>query len=180
MKTYLIVDIDRCWGCKSCLTACKREHGFSPDAPDAIDVARLEGTDACGRVQCDFLPLMCLHCDKPSCIPACPANALRKADDGHVLLDESRCIGCGKCEKAFSYGAIAVDAARKKALKCDLCLERCRRGLTPSCVQHCMGDALTLVGENNLSEKTAGRYCWSCGQVVYVSDKLSDLGRAFQ
>lgn len=180
MKTYLIVNIDRCWGCRSCLTACKREHGHAPDAPDAIDVARLEGTDEQDRIQCDFLPLMCLHCDHPACVAACPTGAIKKADNGHVLLDEDLCVGCGKCEKVCPYGAVAVDAARRKALKCDLCRERCARGLIPSCVQHCMGHALSLVSQEELQQHTDGLHVWSCGQVIYTSEKLSALGQALE
>lgn len=181
MKTYMIVDIDRCWGCKSCITACKREHGYAPDAPDAVDVARVERIDAEGRVQCDFLPLLCMHCEEAACAQACPVHALTKEADGRVALDRGRCIGCGKCERACAYGAIALErmaGQKPKALKCDLCAERRERGLPPACAQQCMGRALTLASEEEMRRMTEGRYRWTVGQVVYISQKLSDLGKA--
>lgn len=181
MKMFFLVDVDRCWGCRSCLTACKREHGYAPDAPDAIDVARVERMDERGRVQCDFLPLSCLHCDDPACAAACPVHAIEKLPDGCVELSRERCIGCGRCEQACAYGAIALEriqGARPRALKCDLCAERCSRGLLPACVQQCMGRALALVDEKEAARRTAGRYAFACGQTVYVSDRLRDLGKA--
>ena len=181
MKMFFLVDIDRCWGCRSCLTACKREHGYAPDAPDAIDVARVEQVDEQGRVQCDFLPLPCLHCDDPACGTACPVHAIEKLTDGRVDLSRERCIGCGRCERACAYGAIALEripGERPRALKCDLCAERRSRGLPPACVQHCMGRALYLVDEKEAARRTAGRYAFARGQTVYVSDRLRDLGRA--
>lgn len=183
MKTYMMVNIDRCWGCKSCVTACKREHGYPPDAPEAIDVARVEQTDAQGGVQCDFLPLMCMHCEEPACVQACPVHALVREEDGRVRLDRTLCVGCGKCERACGYGAVALERTagkRPKALKCDLCVERRGRGLPPACVQHCMGRAFTLADEEEMRRQIAGCYHWSVGQVVYLSQKLRDLGKALE
>lgn len=179
MKQYLVVDIDRCWGCKSCQTACKREHGYPPQAEDAIEVFRIENVDGQGRAQCDFVPVLCQQCADPACVRHCPVHALRKEADGRVALDKGACIQCGRCLLACPYSAMCKEEPsqpRSTVIKCDLCVERRARGLLPACVQHCMGDALKLVPGEEMQALCANRRFWSCGQVVYLSSRLTGLG----
>jgi len=175
-KLYYVIDIDRCWGCKSCQTACNTEHGYSASDGWPIEVFRVENLASGGEAVCDFLPVLCQHCDAPACLDACPANAIVKRNDGLVYVDEENCSGCGGCAEACSYGAVllrqTVDG-KKKATKCDLCAERRSRGFLPSCDQHCIGEAFRLCdGSEKDKLLSAYRYNWSCGQVVYVSNIL--------
>lgn len=95
-KMFMIVDIDRCWGCKACQVACKREHGLASEDFKPVEVFRVENMQG-DKVRCDFLPVACQHCTSPACAEACPRGALVRTDEGLIAVVEDRCIGCGLC-----------------------------------------------------------------------------------
>jgi Fe-S-cluster-containing dehydrogenase component len=100
------------------------------------------------NVKWRFLPLLCNHCDAPSCLPPCPVpGATYKQDDGLVLVDKEKCIGCGKCVAACPYDARYV-WEDGKADKCDYCGHLLAQGQTPACVWGCMGKA-RFIGDIN-------------------------------
>ncbi|MEO0998196.1 MAG: 4Fe-4S dicluster domain-containing protein, partial [Pseudomonadota bacterium] len=91
-----------------------------------------------------YLPKSCLHCDNAPCVTVCPTGAsLKRADDGIVLVDEDKCIGCGLCAWACPYGAREMDPRERVMKKCTLCVDRIydeslppeRR--EPACVSAC-------------------------------------------
>lgn len=175
---YMVVDLDRCWGCKACEVACKQElglgTGFSP-----MKVVNVGPREIEGRLHRDFVPTMCQHCEQALCIEICPADAIFRGTDGTVLLDSSLCIGCGLCKSECPYGFIGMDS-QERAIKCTLCADRRKEGRMPSCVQHCPGRALTLVCENELQGVIESRHHWSSGSIVYVSDKWVSLGKRME
>ena len=79
--------------------------------------------------------------DNPACVPVCPVKATWKDDNGVVVIDKSKCIGCGACVKACPYGDRFLDPVKKKADKCDFCFRRIEQGLQPACVETCVGGA---------------------------------------
>lgn len=177
-KLFLVIDLDRCYGCKVCQTACKLEHGFPVGAQPCIEPYRYERVDNSGKLQCDFIPTVCLHCTKPACTEACPTGAISRDENGFIIIDKTACLGCGTCEEACNFGAISIirDGSRcTYAAKCDVCLERRERGMEPACVQHCLGQAITVCDEESLNEKIKDRNTWSCGHTVYLSDKIVDF-----
>lgn len=99
-------------------------------------------------VSVTFLALSCLHCVEPSCIPACPANAISKRpEDGIVVVDREQCLGkdaCGMpCFEACPYQSPQFEQEENaKMQKCDLCLERWPEGKKPMCVEACPMRAL--------------------------------------
>jgi len=89
-------------------------------------------------------PKSCLHCEDPPCVPVCPTGAsYKRAEDGIVLVDYDKCIGCKYCSWACPYGARELDAERKVMTKCTLCVDRIHdaslpeRDRQPSCVLAC-------------------------------------------
>ena len=88
----LMIDLERCIGCKSCEAACKAEHGLGP-TENRNRVVWLAHHDKPGL---DFLTLSCQHCERPACVRACPVNpkAITKhPQTGVVEINESLCTG---------------------------------------------------------------------------------------
>lgn len=137
-----IVNLDACMDMRGCMTACKRQK----DTP--IGVYDLECfTNENGvypHDNCYFVPVPCQHCSNPSCLPACPEDAIEKDDRGIVsIVKEDSCIDCaGKpCATACPYGAIDIDDATGKAYKCDMCKDLIDLGKKPACVGGCLTNA---------------------------------------
>jgi len=176
---YMVIDIDKCWGCMACRVACKQEHDMPAESSGNIDVVKIEQKDENGRLHCDFVPVMCQHCSSPACLEACPANAISKNEEQLVCIDQECCIGCGSCFDACPYGCVSLQAAAagEKAQKCDLCISRREKGFLPSCEQHCLGGAFKSCHEEKMQELIRERYHYQTGSIVYVSSKLADLGK---
>ena len=90
-----------------------------------------------------YLPVSCQHCDNPECVSVCPTGASYKRDDGVVLVDHSKCIGCQYCVMACPYGVRAYDTGKDKGVieKCTMCAHLIDKGEKPACVKHCPGQA---------------------------------------
>jgi phenylacetyl-CoA:acceptor oxidoreductase subunit 1 len=99
----MAIDVRRCVGCQTCTIACKQAHGLPPgiawrfvvdsEAGRYPDVRRL------------FLPMQCMHCAEPPCVPVCPTGASRQRPDGIVWVEAGACLGCGACALACPYHA---------------------------------------------------------------------------
>ena len=98
----MAVDLDRCQGCRACVEACKIENN-TPSAVFWMYVFRFEQGEY-PSTQISFLPRPCQHCANPTCAKVCPVGARFQRDDGIVLTDYERCIGCRYCEVACPYG----------------------------------------------------------------------------
>ncbi|GAB1594719.1 4Fe-4S dicluster domain-containing protein [Lysobacter claricitrinus] len=89
-------------------------------------------------------PRSCLHCEEPACVTVCPTGAsYKRAEDGIVLVDEDKCIGCKLCSWACPYGAREYSAVEGVMKKCTLCIDRIynenlpEAERQPACVQAC-------------------------------------------
>jgi len=174
---WMVIDLDRCWGCRACEVACKQELGLGagPRPMRVID----SGARQIGQtLQRDFVPTLCQHCDRPACQEACPTESLYREADGSIQIRKEACSGCGACAAACPYGMLAMDAEGLLPVKCTLCRERRAAGALPSCAQHCPGRAMTVVDGAELPAAVAGRHSWRIGRIVYVSDKWASLGEA--
>lgn len=135
----MLIDLNRCVGCQSCTVSCKLENKVSVNHfrtwVSDIEVGTYPDTR---RV---FLPQLCNQCEKAPCIPVCPVKATWRNDEGIVVIDAKKCIGCGACVKSCPYGARHLDTQTHKADKCDLCAHRVAEHLLPVCVESCVGNA---------------------------------------
>ncbi|MCE4598603.1 MAG: 4Fe-4S dicluster domain-containing protein [Desulfurococcales archaeon] len=105
-KYGLLIDLSRCIGCRACEAACKVEN-FVPPGKYWLYVLEWEMGEY-PNVKRVFVPMNCMHCENPACIPACPVNAITKNEYGVVLVDYNKCIGCKYCVAACPYGAIDI------------------------------------------------------------------------
>ena len=148
MTQYAIAtDLNRCVGCLSCMVACKAVNNV-PIGSYWNKVLRIgpslkEGATSSHDVEMYYLPVSCQHCDDPECVHVCPTGASYKREDGVVLVDHSKCIGCQYCVMACPYGVRAYDTSKDKGVieKCTMCAHLIDKGEKPACVKHCPGQA---------------------------------------
>lgn len=167
-EVVFLIDLDRCMGCRACEVACKQEHDL-PVGLRRIQVIDLGPRRVDGTVCRDFVPLLCFQCSDPHCVAICPAKAISQGSSGVLKIDETKCVGCGLCMMACPYGAMGSDPDSSKAGKCDFCASLREKGLEPSCVSHCPGNALSLGEASEFDEIILAKYSLRVGRVVYVS-----------
>ncbi len=103
MRWGMVIDVRRCVGCQTCTIACKQEHGLPAELQWRF-VADCEVGEY-PDVRRVFLPMQCMHCAEPPCVPVCPTGASRRREDGIVWIDYAACVGCGYCAVACPYHA---------------------------------------------------------------------------
>jgi molybdopterin-containing oxidoreductase family iron-sulfur binding subunit len=190
-KWGMVIDQNRCIGCWTCAVGCKvinnepegiwwnriltgspgetsgeQDGALSAPASDSIDVPHGTYPD----VEMSYLPVACQHCEEAPCVKVCPVDANFRREDGVVLVDFERCIGCRYCLAACPYGIRAFNWGEGRhepdstvgygkdyrfdgrlvftpdrpvgvAEKCTLCVERIDEGVEPFCVEVCPAGA---------------------------------------
>jgi Fe-S-cluster-containing dehydrogenase component len=168
-KLGLVIDLDTCVGCHACAVSCKEwnaggiagpltdsdPYGKDPSGVwfNRVHSYELEASEGCGSganaqpaqpAQTLHFPRSCLHCEQPACVTVCPTGAsYKRAEDGIVLVDEDKCIGCKLCSWACPYGAREYSAVEGVMKKCTLCVDRIynenleEAERQPACVQAC-------------------------------------------
>ncbi len=131
MSRYaMLIDLERCVGCQSCTVACKSE--WAVPIGGARTRVRPAGTQGqYPNFKSTFYVSQCNHCDRPTCVPACPTGATYQDSTGTVRVNRELCIGCGSCVAACPYDARYVDSAAGKVDKCDFCAARVAKGIPP-------------------------------------------------
>lgn len=136
----MVIDKERCVGCQSCTVACKSEWDVPiGSARTHVRSAGVRGTYP--NFVSTFYVSQCNHCDRPTCVPACPSGATYQDENGIVRVNKDLCIGCGSCVSACPYGARYIDSAKGVVDKCDFCASRLEQGFQPACVQTCPANA---------------------------------------
>lgn len=173
MSSYgLIVNVDNCIGCMSCVVACKQENLVAPDI-QWNRIGRVENVAA--RV-IGYFRVGCMHCEEAPCLAICPVKAISKGPGGEVLVDSAKCIGCKMCATACPYGAPKFNDTGKtsywgnyvapyeqfkvahqsrpagRAERCTLCTHRTAQGQPPKCVDVCPTGALAFVDYDKPSD----------------------------
>lgn len=151
MKQYgFYIDSSKCTGCKTCQLSCKDNK----DLDVGVNYRRVyeyaggnwvkDGETWQQDVFSYYLSIACNHCSEPACTKVCPSGAMRKREDGFVVVDTETCIGCKYCSMACPYGAPQYNAEKGHMTKCDGCYERVADGKQPICVESCPLRALEL------------------------------------
>jgi dimethyl sulfoxide reductase iron-sulfur subunit len=158
----MIIDQNRCIGCWSCSVACKSENNV-PIGIYWLRVLTIGGSTmetpggTFPNLSLSFQSTNCFHCDNPPCVKACPVKATTKRDDGIVMVNYDRCIGCRYCmvacpynNRTFNWRKPVQDPAKDTAAvgevdprpkgvveKCTFCFHRVDEGYLPRCVVAC-------------------------------------------
>jgi len=132
----LFLDPNRCIGCRACVQACSEcdtHRGHAMIHLEYVDRARSTQT----------VPVVCMHCDEPTCAEVCPADAIKKGEDGIVRSAlKARCVGCSNCVLACPFGVPKMNSDFDLMMKCDLCYDRTSVGKRPMCATVCPSGAL--------------------------------------
>jgi Fe-S-cluster-containing dehydrogenase component len=152
------VDIAKCIGCGRCMAACATENDvpqpyfvrtwveryvMKNDGETVVQAINADGEQTGQAVsehdvlRSFFVPKLCNHCDHPPCVQVCPVGATFKTEEGVIIVDDERCIGCRYCIQACPYGARYLHPERNTADKCTFCYHRITKGLLPACVEVC-------------------------------------------
>lgn len=139
-KWGFVLDQTKCIGCNACQIACKDRNHLEPGKNfRRSDTIMYEEN---GVHKYAHFSGGCHHCENPACLKACPFGAMKKTEEGIVVVDQELCRGCGACERNCPYGAVYVSAWSHKAMKCDGCAELRAQGREPACVEACMTHCL--------------------------------------
>jgi len=137
------VDLDRCSGCKACVTACHTLNGLD-DRETWRDVGLLVGGSRSLPVL-QHVTAACHHCLEPACLIACPVNAYEKDPvTGIVKHLDDQCFGCQYCTLACPYDVPKYHRAKGIVRKCDMCSSRLAVGEAPACIQACPHQAIAI------------------------------------
>jgi len=165
MRWGMVINLAKCMRCHGCVAACRIEH-FLPLHITWVKLIAYE-VDEKGAVDVSTYPVRCNQCSDAPCVHACPTEASHQRDDGIVLIDADKCIGCRYCQNACPYGARYFVPSTTKGYfpgkglspyekvayqkhtvgtvgKCTFCTDRLSKGEQPACVQTCPANALTF------------------------------------
>lgn len=166
----MVIDLSRCRNARACVNACNKMHFLQP-GHEWMKVFLMQDSDDTTPY---WMPKPCFHCDAPACVNVCPVGATFKREDGVVLIDNMRCIGCKFCMAACPYSSrvfnweappVKVGAKyspetgvpqRKGTVgKCDFCPDSFESGILPDCVTACP-NGVYFFGDKNEDVVTNG------------------------
>ncbi|MFH1723723.1 MAG: 4Fe-4S dicluster domain-containing protein [Elusimicrobiota bacterium] len=151
----ILTDTTLCTGCEECVAACKKENGLGEDRrwrwqSSVSELSASRFTAIIRRPGNRYVRQQCRHCVDPACVSACIVGALRKTEEGAVVYDQDKCIGCRYCMLACPYGIPRYDWEKPIPYirKCTLCYDRLEEGKAPACVEACPEKA-TIFGSRS-------------------------------
>jgi Fe-S-cluster-containing dehydrogenase component len=188
-KWVMVIDLSKCRNARKCVNACQDAHHLRPHEYHINTLAMQESKKTAPY----FMPKPCQHCDNPPCVSVCPVDATFKRQDGIVLIDNERCIGCRFCMAACPYSArmfhwqapeqhdedqgkeydIELNIPQQKGTvsKCLFSADRIRDGKLPYCVSACP-NGVFYFGDENEDAVTNG----TTKETVRFSELIKDNG----
>jgi len=195
-KFVMVIDLARCKNAGKCRESCNHAHSLHPDH-NWIKIYQMQDAKDTAPY---WQPTTCMHCDSPPCVKVCPVDATFKRQDGIVLIDSDRCIGCRFCMAACPYStrvfnwedpdlpetvasqhySCETSMPQKKGTvgKCDFCPDMARKGELPHCVSACP-NGVFFFGDANEDTVTNGAETFRFSELI--RDKagyrlMEDLG----
>jgi molybdopterin-containing oxidoreductase family iron-sulfur binding subunit len=195
-KFVMVIDLSRCKNLKKCQAACNKMH-FVTEGQNWIKIYPMQDAPHTAPY---WQPTTCMHCDEPPCVKVCPVDATFKREDGLVLIDNERCIGCRFCMAACPYSTrvfnwdepvLPLEVLQREyssetsvppkigtVNKCDFCPDMAREGKLPHCVSACP-NGVFFFGDLNEDTVTNGAETFRFSQLI--KDKagyrlMEDLG----
>lgn len=172
-RFVMVIDLAKCRNARKCISACQGAHHLRPYEYHINTLVMQESEHTAPY----FMPKPCQHCDNPPCVAVCPVDATFKRQDGIVLIDNERCIGCRFCIAACPYSArlfhweeplmaesdkgkpynIELNVPQRKGTitKCLFSSDRLREGKLPYCVSACP-NGVYYFGDENQDAVTNG------------------------
>jgi Fe-S-cluster-containing dehydrogenase component len=188
-RWVMVIDLAKCRNARKCITACQGAHHLRPYEYHINTLVMQESENTAPY----YMPKPCQHCDNPPCVAVCPVDATFKRQDGIVLIDNERCIGCRFCVAACPYSArmfhweeplvveadkgatydIELNIPQKKGTisKCLFSADRLREGKLPYCVSSCP-NGVYYFGDENQDAVTNG----TTKETFRLSQLLKDNG----
>lgn len=156
MAKVLVIDYEKCTGCRICEQVCTVKHeGVVNPARSRIRVIKWEQE---GR----YVPMTCQQCESAPCQTICPVKAISRDETlNRVVVDYDICIGCRMCVAICPFGAMAFDTLAQKVMKCDFC------DGDPQCARFCEVDAIQYLDATEQSME----------KQIATADKFSGLLR---
>ncbi len=142
MQKMLVVDYEKCTGCRLCELVCSVKHeAVSNPSRARIHIVKWE-------MEGIMMPMVCNQCESAPCITACPTNARsRDEESGRIIVNYDRCIGCKTCVVVCPFGAVSFDPIAGKVISCDLC------DGDPICANFCETEALQYADASQINKK---------------------------
>jgi len=191
----MVIDLSRCKNLRKCQASCNHMHNVHP-GQNWIKIHSMQDAEHSAPY---WQPTTCMHCDEPPCVKVCPVDATFKRQDGLVLIDNNRCIGCRFCMAACPYSTrvfnweapppgestrtgssceTSLPQKRGTVGKCDFCPDMTRMGMLPHCVNACP-NGVFFFGDMNEDSVTNGSETFRFSELV--KDKagyrlMEDLG----
>ncbi len=172
-RFVMVIDLAKCRNARKCIAACQGAHHLRPHEYHINTLIMQESQNTAPY----YMPKPCQHCDNPPCVAVCPVDATFKRQDGIVLIDNERCIGCRFCIAACPYSArlfhweepvmaesdkgkeynIELNVPQRKGTisKCLFSSDRLREGKLPYCVSACP-NGVYYFGDENQDAVTNG------------------------
>ncbi len=172
------IQIEKCIGCARCAEACKEENEVPKPffyrtwveryilrKKGKVEIQKVDHSEKTSTIDTSekdilrtfFVPKLCNQCDHPPCVQVCPVGATFKTEDGVILIDDKRCIGCRYCVQACPYGARYMHPQKETADKCTFCYHRLRKDMLPACVEVCPTQA-RIFGDLNSNASPLVRF----------------------
>lgn len=170
-RKMVFIDTSLCTGCKACSVACKAWNDLPAEKTERIYSYQAQGDFTPttwtyvrfgeeyknNRMRFDMIKLQCFHCAEPSCMKACPSEAIFKTESGYTLINQDKCIGCGYCAANCPWNVPKIDPVTNKSTKCTGCIDRVENGLKPACAQVCQTGAIQFGDHDEMMPKAKAR-----------------------